>query len=498
MVFAVFEDKDAIRLQQVFLEDERRDGRQFLQCIGRVGKDKVELLFTALDKLKRIAPDRHHLFKHLGTVLFCLTRLRGVAVKQRRTVPGCLKFLQTLLDEAVMVAVGLDADYTAAAPREQFERDAARTREEIQCRRILEVEIAREHVEDVLFGEVGRRPRLKRAWDIEMPSLIFPSNDPHYSLITIHYSLITIHYSLLCQQFVQVEWHHVSMLQIPAHLLQNPVLIGDVAQDVNLVVLRLQVQLLPHVEQEVEGIVGTGGLKRVAELKAVLLERADVELLVVEIAVELAAMTSEAALVQIGPDGYHVMHQLHVVEVVGEHHQQVFVDGVHADGIQRGQHVEFHHILIVSGEGMQVECRSVGFLKLLDGHHQRGGVDHYACTGEVDLPGEGSESLAQVCGHRDAALHHVGLKLNRLFRIRLVRDHKRQRIVPHADRQLLAIRDTCCGHPLVHCRHHTGHAYGQQSCRHQRQRNVDLSVTNMHIACKGTNYLAKTEKISSK
>ena len=28
--------------------------------------------------------------KHSGTVLFCLTRLRGYAVKQKRTVPECL------------------------------------------------------------------------------------------------------------------------------------------------------------------------------------------------------------------------------------------------------------------------------------------------------------------------------------------------------------------------------------------------------------------------
>ena len=43
--------------------------------------------------------------------------------------------------------------------------------------------------------------------------------------------------------------------------LQQPVLIRNLAQDMDLVVLRLQVQLLPDVEQEEDGIVGTCGIK---------------------------------------------------------------------------------------------------------------------------------------------------------------------------------------------------------------------------------------------
>jgi hypothetical protein len=38
------------------------------------------------------------------------------------------------------------------------------------------------------------------------------------------------------------------------------------------------------------------GIKRVAELKAVLLETEDVQLLAVEVAIQLVAMTSKAAL----------------------------------------------------------------------------------------------------------------------------------------------------------------------------------------------------------
>ena len=233
--------------------------------------------------------------------------------------------------------------------------------------------------------------------------------------------------------------------------LQQPVLIRNLAQDMDLVVLRLQVQLLPDVEQEEDGIVGTCGIKRVAELKPVLLERADVELLVVEKAVDLAAMARETPLVQIGPYGCHGMQELYIVEMVGEHHQQVFVDAEDTDGIQRGEHVVTHNVFFAFGEGMQIEGGGVGFLKLFDGHHQHGGVDQYARRGQVDGTRVGSEGFAEVGGHRDAALHDVGLMLHGLLCIGGVCDGKRQRVVAHADRQLLAAGDACSGHPLVDC-----------------------------------------------
>ena len=60
MVFAVFKDEDAFFLKQIFLKDQVGYCRQFLQGVGRVGKDKVKLLFARFDKPEDIASERCH------------------------------------------------------------------------------------------------------------------------------------------------------------------------------------------------------------------------------------------------------------------------------------------------------------------------------------------------------------------------------------------------------------------------------------------------------
>lgn len=55
MVFAMFEDEDAFWFEESFLKDQVRDGRQFLQGVWRIGKDKVKLLLARLYKAKDIA-----------------------------------------------------------------------------------------------------------------------------------------------------------------------------------------------------------------------------------------------------------------------------------------------------------------------------------------------------------------------------------------------------------------------------------------------------------
>ena len=58
MVFAMFKDEDAFGLQQLPIEDEVGQRREFLQRIGRVGKDDVKLLFTLLDIAKDVGKER--------------------------------------------------------------------------------------------------------------------------------------------------------------------------------------------------------------------------------------------------------------------------------------------------------------------------------------------------------------------------------------------------------------------------------------------------------
>ena len=154
VVLTMFEDKDAVILQQSFLEDDVRDGRQFFESVWRIGKDEVVLLTTGLQKAE-----------HIATKGF------------NGGVP--LELLETLLDEAVMVAVEFDADDAGASPREQFEGDAARACEEVEGFGTVEVDVLHQHVEDVLLGKIGGRPRLERTRNIKMPPLVFSSYYSH-------------------------------------------------------------------------------------------------------------------------------------------------------------------------------------------------------------------------------------------------------------------------------------------------------------------------------
>ena len=76
---------------------------------------------------------------------------------------------------------------------------------------------------------------------------------------------------------------------------------------------------------------GMTGLEAVAELKAVLLETENVELLVVEIAIELVAMTSKAALVEMMPYGCHRVDELYIVEMVFDGPLDILADSKETD-----------------------------------------------------------------------------------------------------------------------------------------------------------------------
>ena len=57
MVFAMFKDEDAILFQYAFLQDEVRNLWQFLEGVGRVGKDEIKLLAARLDESEYITTD---------------------------------------------------------------------------------------------------------------------------------------------------------------------------------------------------------------------------------------------------------------------------------------------------------------------------------------------------------------------------------------------------------------------------------------------------------
>ena len=168
VVLAMFENKDAVGFEQSALEDEIGQRGEFLEGIGRVGKDEVELLFAGLDETEDVAADCYHI---------------GDSPPVIRSGGGpSAKLLQAVLNEAVVVAIEFNADDVAAASREQFKGNAARAGEEVEGLGTVEVDVLNEHVEDVLLGKIRRRPRLERTRNVEVTALVFPSNDSHTSL----------------------------------------------------------------------------------------------------------------------------------------------------------------------------------------------------------------------------------------------------------------------------------------------------------------------------
>ena len=101
VVLAMFEDEDAILLQQSVLEDERRNLFQVRQGIGRVGKDEVELFVATLDEAEHIAADGDAL---VGLYLF-----------------------HYLADERMVLRVFLYRNHLVATPRHQLDADAPRS-----------------------------------------------------------------------------------------------------------------------------------------------------------------------------------------------------------------------------------------------------------------------------------------------------------------------------------------------------------------------------------
>ena len=100
VVLAVFEYEDAVGLQQSALKYQLGQGGQLGKSVGRIGKDEVELLVTALYKAEHVAAQ--------GDTFVCP------------------QLFNALLYEGVMVAVGFNAYHALTSPRQHFERYAAR------------------------------------------------------------------------------------------------------------------------------------------------------------------------------------------------------------------------------------------------------------------------------------------------------------------------------------------------------------------------------------
>ena len=152
----MFEDEDAFGSKDVLLEYEVGYLWQFLQRVGRVGKDKVKLLAARLDESEHITTDRG---AYIGAEL-----------------------LKALGYESMVVAVGLYTHYACTASRHEFEGYAACAREEVEGIYTVKVDIAIEHIEDILLGKVCCGSGLERTRHIEVATLVLSCNYTHIFL----------------------------------------------------------------------------------------------------------------------------------------------------------------------------------------------------------------------------------------------------------------------------------------------------------------------------
>ena len=118
----------------------------------------------------------------------------------------------------------------------------------------------------------------------------------------------------------------------------------------------------------------------VLELHAILLEGADVELLVMEISEQLLAVARERAAVEMIPNRYTYMSELHVVEMVVGHRLQVFVETVEGHGVERRYHRMHNQVGFVPGDGMVIVSVFQVFREHLHGNHHHGSVNHHQRT----------------------------------------------------------------------------------------------------------------------
>ena len=153
VVLAVLKHKQAVFFEQRGTHHPVRQFAQFWQRIWRVGKHKTKSLVATVYEAQSVPA--HGAPSLVGQ--------------------GFL----TLGNEAVMTPVLLHRHHALATTREQLQRYAPSSSEEVECLRFFKVEVCAQHIEKVFLGKVCGGAGLEGAWHIEVPSLIFSGYDSH-------------------------------------------------------------------------------------------------------------------------------------------------------------------------------------------------------------------------------------------------------------------------------------------------------------------------------
>ena len=148
VVLAMLENQETAFAQKITFEYHVGKFGDFLQHIGRVCKDEVELLPALTDVLEDIA------FNGDGRKV--------------------LQLVYELLDEPEMQRILLYAYDTGTSTGKQFKSDATGSCKQVKGNRfIFPINIGIKNVEEILLGKVGSGTCLECTGNIEMTSLVF-------------------------------------------------------------------------------------------------------------------------------------------------------------------------------------------------------------------------------------------------------------------------------------------------------------------------------------
>lgn len=158
VVFAMFENKNSAFAQTIFCKNAVGNGGNFGHLIRRIGKNQVEHFVVYIEKAEHIAAiDAQVVDFEVGSRFF---------------------------DKGDVPFAHLHATHMQAAARHALETDASRARKKVERGGVVEVDVARKHIEKALFGKIGRWARRDVAWRREVSTAKFPRNNPHISDFT--------------------------------------------------------------------------------------------------------------------------------------------------------------------------------------------------------------------------------------------------------------------------------------------------------------------------
>ena len=197
----------------------------------------------------------------------------------------------------------------------------------------------------------------------------------------------------------------------------------------------IELQLLPNVKQEIDGIFPVSHLVTVGETKALLVKAKNVQLLVVKISIEFPVLSLQPTLLEIIPYRHAHGRIAHLLEMVFDDQLEVFVDREYRHCVLGRHHFLDERGRVALLKSVTVEGRQVFLLELLYRHQQGRSVQQHSRLG-ISLAKKFTvqESLSQIGGHRYTALHRVRLIPHTLFTA-TVHYRETQRLISHTYHQ---------------------------------------------------------------